>query len=267
MCDIAYISCSPQFYSNALTCFQVNEQKVRNMLFGGQRIILRFPSSVKASKPGKCDSISAKGSLASAKLNLPIDIPDQPETEIDLDLSAKLYTALRMLRTTLCREAGEGVMAHHIFGNATLQQISKKLPRTKEELLDINGISKTKVSKYGDRLLETIAKTINEYYNTDKNSSGSKGSVDSAKRRREANRTPDSNGEDDDALIKSTGRSKKRTVKRQIKKAEIYESEEEDYYHGCLDEDLDCIDIDNVVLDKLTGTNAAGRVLPQWTAS
>jgi len=44
----------------------------------------RFPSSVKASKPGKCDSISAKGSLASAKLNLPIDIPDQPETEIDV---------------------------------------------------------------------------------------------------------------------------------------------------------------------------------------
>lgn len=29
-----------------------------------------------------------------------------------------------------------------LFSNATLQQISKKLPRTKEELLDINGISK-----------------------------------------------------------------------------------------------------------------------------
>ncbi|MCI27962.1 ATP-dependent DNA helicase Q-like 4A-like, partial [Trifolium medium] len=61
-----------------------------------------------------------------------------------------------MLRTALCRKAGEGIMAYHIFGNATLQQISKRLPRTKEELLDINGISKTKVSKYGDRLLETI---------------------------------------------------------------------------------------------------------------
>lgn len=47
MCDIAYISCAPQFYSNALTCFQVNEQKVRNMLFGGQRIILRFALPIK----------------------------------------------------------------------------------------------------------------------------------------------------------------------------------------------------------------------------
>jgi bloom syndrome protein len=126
------------------------------------------------------------------------------------------------------------------------------------------------VSKYGDRLLETIEKTINEYYHTDKNSSGSKGSTDSTKRRREANRDPDSNAEgddDDDSLIKSTGRSKKRTVRRQIKKAEIYDSEEEDYYHGCLDEDLDCINIEDEALDKVTGTDAAGRVLPQWTAS
>lgn len=29
-----------------------------------------------------------------------------------------------------------------LFSNATLQQISKRVPRTKEELLDINGISK-----------------------------------------------------------------------------------------------------------------------------
>lgn len=126
------------------------------------------------------------------------------------------------------------------------------------------------MSKYGDRLLETIEKTINEYYHTDKNSSGSKGSTDSTKRRREANRDPDSNAEgddDDDSLIKSTGRSKKRTVRRQIKKAEIYDSEEEDYYHGCLDEDLDCINIEDEALDKVTGTDAGGRVLPQWTAS
>ncbi|KAL5102496.1 hypothetical protein RYX36_006823 [Vicia faba] len=189
----------------------VNEQKVRNGLFGGQRIILRFPSSVKASKPLKCDLTPARGSLTSAKLNLPIDIPDEPQTEVDLNLSAKLYTALRMLRQAFCREAGDSVYGHHIFSNTTLQQISKKIPRTKEELLDINGIGKVKINNYGDRLLETIENTIYEYYNPDKNSSGSKGSSDSAKRRREANKDPDSNAEDDEVLIKSTGPSKKRT--------------------------------------------------------
>ncbi|KAJ1385671.1 Winged helix-like DNA-binding domain superfamily [Sesbania bispinosa] len=264
-------------YGSVSSVLKVNEPKARNLLFGGQRIILRFPSSVKASKSGKCDLTPAKGSLTSVKLNLPvIDIPDQPQTEVDLNLSAKLYTALRMLRTALVREAGDCYGLPHIwmsdklfllFSNATLQQISKRVPRTKEELLDINGISKTKVSKYGDRLLETIENTINEYYNLDKNSSGSKGSADSAKRRRNANGDPDANAEDDDAFTKSTGRSKKRTVKRQNKKAEIYDSAEEDYYHGCLDEELDFDNLENDALNQITCTNAAGRVLPEWTVS
>ncbi|XP_027338810.1 ATP-dependent DNA helicase Q-like 4A [Abrus precatorius] len=255
-------------YGSVSSILKVNNPKVHN-LFAGQRIILRFPSSAKATKPGKSDVTPAKGSLTSGKLNLPvIDIPAQPQTEVDLNLSAKLYTALRMLRTTLVREAGEGVMAYHIFGNATLQQISKRVPRTKEELLDINGISKTKVSKYGDRLLETIENTINEYYKSDKNSSSSsKGSADSTKRRRETNGVPDENADDRDAFTTSTGRSKKRTVKRQNRKAEIYDSAEEDYLHGCLDEDLD-LDVREIgALDKTTCKNEAGRVLPQWTAS
>lgn len=100
----------------------------------------------------------------------------------------------------------------------------------------------------------------------DKNSSGSKGSADSTKRRREANEDPDANAEDDD-FTKSTGRSKKRTVKRRNKKAEIHDSAEEDYYYGCLDDDLDFDNIEDDALDKISCRNAAGRVLPEWTAS
>ena len=32
------------------------------------------------------------------------------------ELSARLFTALRLLRTTLMREGGDGVLAYHIFG-------------------------------------------------------------------------------------------------------------------------------------------------------
>ncbi|KAF1882424.1 hypothetical protein Lal_00039072, partial [Lupinus albus] len=237
-------------YGSVSSILKVNEPKVRNLFFGGQGINMRFPSSAKASKPGKSDVTPAKGSLTSGKLNPPrVDTLAQPQTEMDLDLSSKLYTALRKLRTAIVKEAGEGVMAYHIFGNATLQQISKKVPRTKTELLDINGIGKAKVSKYGDQLLETIENTINEHYKLDKNSSGSKGSVDSAKRRRPLVEEAEANGEDDD-LLNSTGRSKKRTVKRQNKKTEIYDSEEEvdnnDY--GCLDEELDFENMDEDAL-------------------
>lgn len=36
------------------------------------------------------------------------------------NLSAELYSALRKLRTALVKEAGEGVMAYHIFGYASI---------------------------------------------------------------------------------------------------------------------------------------------------
>ncbi|ESW20522.1 hypothetical protein PHAVU_006G216200 [Phaseolus vulgaris] len=251
------------FYGSISSILKVNEPKVCN-LFAGHRIILRFPSSVKATKPGKSDATPAKGSLTSGKQNVfPIDTP-QPQTEVDLNLSAKLYTALRMLRTTLVKEAGDSVFAYHIFGNATLQQISKRVPRTKEELLDINGIGKAKVSKYGDKILETIENTINEYYKLDKGSSGSKGSADSAKRRRDGD--PDADA-DEEALTNSTGRSKKRTIKRQNRKAVIYDSADEDYFHGCHDEDLDFDLIEIDAIDQVTCKNGDGRVLPQWTTS
>lgn len=68
-----------------------------------------------------------------------------------------------MLQTILLKEAGDGVMAYHIFGNATLELISKRIPTTKEELLEVNGPGNVKVSKYGDRILDTIASTIKEF--------------------------------------------------------------------------------------------------------
>ncbi|KAH1222093.1 ATP-dependent DNA helicase Q-like 4A [Glycine max] len=254
------------FYGSVSSILKVNEPKIHN-LFAGQRIILRFPSLVKASKPGKSDATPAKGSLTSGKLNVMQIDPPSPQTEVDDILSAKLYNALRLLRKSLVTEAGDGVMPHHIFGNATLLLISKRVPRRKEELLDINGIGKAKVSKYGDQLLESIEKTINEHYKLDKVSSGSKGSSDSTKKRRLSNGNPDANAEDDDAPTKSTGRSKKRMVKRQNRKAVIYDSPEEDYFQGCPDEDLDFDIIEIDALDQVTCKNAAGRVLPQWTAS
>ncbi|MED6207360.1 hypothetical protein PIB30_035063 [Stylosanthes scabra] len=255
-------------YGSVSSILKVNNPKVHNLLLGGQRIILRFPSSIKASKPGKFDFTPAKGSLTSGKQNNTlIDSPAMPQPQVDVKLSAKLFTALRILRATILRESGDSVLSHHVFSNSLLHLMSKKVPKTKEELLDINGFGKGKVSRYGDRILETIENTINEYYKLDKGSSGSKGSSDSVKRRRDANGGLDRNDEDENELTKSTGRSKKRTVQRQNKKAEIYESAEEDDYYGCFDEDLDFDNIENEALNRINGRNANGRVLPQWTPS
>nr|XP_025667084.1 ATP-dependent DNA helicase Q-like 4A isoform X1 [Arachis hypogaea]XP_025667085.1 ATP-dependent DNA helicase Q-like 4A isoform X1 [Arachis hypogaea] len=179
---------------------QVNDPKVRNLLLGGQRIIWRFPSSIKASKLAKYEFTPTKGSLTSGKQNShKIDTPAQPQTQVDMNLSAKLYSVLQLLRATILGESGDNVLAHHVFCNSLLQLMSKKVLRTKEELLELNGMSKAKVSNYGDQILETIENTINEYYKLDKSSNGS---ADSAKRRRDANGGLDRNLKDDDELTK-----------------------------------------------------------------
>nr|XP_034910718.1 ATP-dependent DNA helicase Q-like 4A [Populus alba] len=227
-------------YGSVSSVLKVNESKAHKLCSGGQRIVLRFPSSVKASKQGKSEATPAKGSLMSGKLSPPQACsPAQPQSEVDLNLSAKLFSALRMLRTALLKEAGDGVMAYHIFGNATLQHMSKRIPRTKEELLEINGIGKAKVSKYGDRLLETIESTIREYNKGDRNSSGSNESTDSIKRRRDASKALNGNMEEEDEFTKSTGRSKKRTATRQKKGSKVHNFIEPVSCNQFLDDDLE----------------------------
>ncbi|KAG8368802.1 hypothetical protein BUALT_Bualt15G0084600 [Buddleja alternifolia] len=243
-------------YGSVSSIVKVNESRAYNLFSGSQTIKLRFLSSVKASKSGRSEATPAKATLPLEKQSPPeMDTPAQPHSEVDLNLSAKLYSALRMLRTVLVKEAGEGVMAYHIFGNATLQQISKRIPRSKDELLEINGIGKAKITKYGDRLLETIEATIRDYYNKDKNSSSSNDSSDSKKRRNATN-----GKSNDDDFIESTGRSKKRLVKKQSTT------------FGAVDnidqfEDIDFDDnLFDVEVSEIDG-NGGGRVLPAWSST
>ncbi|RVW28361.1 ATP-dependent DNA helicase Q-like 4A [Vitis vinifera] len=227
----------------------VNESKVYKLFSGGQKIIL----SERLSYIRKAKSSTNRN---------PAHLP-----EVDLNLSAKLYSALRILRTVLVKEAGEGVMAYHIFGNATLQQISKRIPRTKEELLEVNGIGKAKISKYGDRVLETIESTIKEYYKTDKNSSSSNDSTDTIKRRRESAKVLDANPEDDD-FTKSTDRSRGRAMKRHNKGGEANNTRETDYYNQCIDDDLDFDDsnCDVAINGSAPKVDRDGaRTLPSWS--
>ncbi|KAL0335240.1 UNVERIFIED_CONTAM: ATP-dependent DNA helicase Q-like 4A [Sesamum radiatum] len=246
-------------YGSVSSVVKVNESKAYNLFAGGQIIKLRFPSSVKASKSGRSEATPGKGSLTSQKLNPPqmAEPAQQPHSEVDLNLSAKLYSSLRMLRTILVKEAGEGVMAYHIFGNATLQQISKRIPRNKDELLEINGIGKAKITKYGDRVLETIEATIRDYYK-DKNSSSSNDSSDSKRRRHAAN------GSNEDDFTESTGRSKKRLTKKQNQTSNSTD-------HACvvIDDQFEDIDFDDNLFDVEVSEvdQGGGRVLPSWSTT
>ncbi|XP_009355148.2 ATP-dependent DNA helicase Q-like 4A [Pyrus x bretschneideri] len=154
-------------------------------------------------------------------------------------------------------------MAHHIFPNTTIKNISSKMPRTKDELLEINGITQIKVARYGDRILETIEAAIKEYFKTDKNSSGGNDSND-IKRKRDGNKDRKEIFEDDD--FRSTDRSKKRAPKTQSNTIETFRYVEPDYSEFIDDElDLSGYDFEANVPDMKTNQNGGGRVLPQWS--
>ncbi|XP_057812339.1 ATP-dependent DNA helicase Q-like 4A [Salvia miltiorrhiza] len=251
-------------YGSVSSVVKVNDSKAHNIFVGGQTIKLRFPSSAKASKSGRSEATPAKGSLTSGKQSSPLmDNPAQPQPAVDTVLSANLYTSLRKLRNSLMREGGEGLFTHHIFTNATLHQISEKIPRSKEELLEINGIGKVKISKYGDRLLETIEATI-KGHNKDRSSSSSNDSLDS-KRRRDAASIPGGNCNDDDSFTHSTARTKKRLVKKQDKSSKkashhVYEIPDDPF-------ELEGVDFDDELFD-VDVSEVQQRVLPpSWSAN
>ncbi|XP_038989126.1 ATP-dependent DNA helicase Q-like 4A [Phoenix dactylifera] len=253
-------------YGSVSSVLKVNESKAQRLRSGRQPIILRFPAPAKASKMSRSEVTPAKGSLLPEMMSTPsIDANTPSQNEVDLNLSAKLYAALRMLRTVLVKEAGEGVMAYHIFGNATLQHLSKRIPRTKEELLEINGIGKAKVHKYGDRVLEIIESTIKEYQKANRNSSSSSNeNTDAAKRRRGS--TGIDSAVNDNDFAESAVQSKKRVTKVRNDRKGAPDTASISTYNGrCIDLDLDGCDMETEESNPKAKQKATGRVLPQWS--
>ncbi|GER29277.1 ATP-dependent DNA helicase Q1 [Striga asiatica] len=238
----------------------VNGPKANNLVSGVQTIKLRFPGGAKA-----CRS-SRSAAATPAKVSLPVekksftqmDIPAaQPQSEANLDLPAKLYLALRALTTTLINEAEEiGMGAHHVFATSIFHSICRAIPRTKDELLEVQGIGDGKLMRYGDRVLETIEATIREHYR-DKNGTSSNDSSDSRKR---GNDTKVSSGtSNDDDFVESTGPTRKRLAKNRDKNPEpVYDAFHE---FDDIDFDDDLIEVEVGEVDRVKGC----RVLPSWS--
>ena len=91
-------------------------------------------------------------------VNLCMKLPKQQKKETRAEMStvvnAALFTALKQLRNELAFQ--EGVPAYMIFSNATLTDMSKKCPKNAEALLNVSGVGKVKLAKYGDKFLEVL---------------------------------------------------------------------------------------------------------------
>ena len=80
-------------------------------------------------------------------------LTQKQETPKDLELD-DLYQKLKMWRKAQAEE--EKLPAFCIFSNQVLENIVKKRPQIKEELLNIKGFGEKKFEKYGKQILEII---------------------------------------------------------------------------------------------------------------
>lgn len=86
-------------------------------------------------------------------------IEEEKAEEQVVDNASDLYEEIRKYRYNKSKE--EGNKPYFLFNNSTLDLLVKERPRTKEELLKIQGFGQVKVDKYGDDLLNIINKYVN----------------------------------------------------------------------------------------------------------
>jgi len=83
------------------------------------------------------------------------------QSEEILSFDEQLYERFRTLRREIALE--HEVPAYVIFGDKSLKEFALKLPTSKEEMLDINGVGLVKYEKYGQAFLD-LSKSIKEEF-------------------------------------------------------------------------------------------------------
>ncbi|MDR2623655.1 MAG: DNA helicase RecQ [Methanobrevibacter sp.] len=69
-------------------------------------------------------------------------------------ISDDLFERLRRLRLKIAKD--EGIPPFMIFHDSTLKDMCGKLPTSKAEFLNVNGVGKVKMEKYGEAFIDTI---------------------------------------------------------------------------------------------------------------
>ena len=87
-----------------------------------------------------------------------VDFED--ETHFWVNTDEELYNQLKMYRDKCANR--EKVLPYMIFTANTLKEISGRYPGNEEQLNDIGGIGKVKISKYGQEILEIVSQYILE---------------------------------------------------------------------------------------------------------
>ena len=76
-----------------------------------------------------------------------------------------LFKRLKHLRKSLAEQ--HSVPPYVIFSDATLVDMAAKTPTTKNDMLDVSGVGRTKMERYGDAFLQLILGYLDSEINND----------------------------------------------------------------------------------------------------
>ncbi|WP_122893973.1 DNA helicase RecQ [Arcobacter peruensis] len=85
----------------------------------------------------------------------------QEQSQEVLSFDEELYEKFRSLRRQMAQE--HEVPAYVIFGDKSLKEFSSKLPTTKEQMLEVNGVGLVKFEKYGQEFLNLCLEIKEEF--------------------------------------------------------------------------------------------------------
>ena len=120
-------------------------ERVNKLLQGDATIVLKCP---------KEKSIDDQNGQNPASANRKV-----PLSEILTSKGLELFSALRQLRTERARD--EAVPPYIVFSDKTLIDMCRKLPFSKEEMLNVQGVGENKFEKYGVSFLKEIKRFTN----------------------------------------------------------------------------------------------------------
>ena len=83
------------------------------------------------------------------------------KTVVEGTSNVELFEKLRMLRNDIAQE--KDLIHYQIFAQKTLYEMCETLPTNKQELLNVNGMGKTRVEKYGSAILKVIRAYCEEH--------------------------------------------------------------------------------------------------------
>ena len=130
-------------------------------------ILKYFGEQPQSESCGHCDNclgeVAAPVDAASPRLVDPADPPIPPGQGAEQPLSPeedRLYEALRAERSRLA--SAEATSAYIVASNRELSDIARRRPRTIAELIEIKGIRHRKAARFGQQLLDVVARHSQE---------------------------------------------------------------------------------------------------------